>query len=310
MKIAVIGAGAMGCLYGGYLARRNRHEVWLYDVVGDHVNYMKLKGLSIVAPGEALMVYPRATNNINDIGKADVILICVKSYHTMEAAMAADIIRKPDTVVLTLQNGLGNAEKLAETLGPACLLVGTSSMGAVTLEPGHIMHRGISETHLAAWEGCSEHDLNKAKDIFGQAGLPVVVRDNAASLLWSKVAIHAGINAVTAITGVTNGELLGIPNALRLAEMAAQEVADVAQAAGITLLYQDSIAEMREFAASLKEHKSSMLQDVSHRHKTEVDAINGMVVAEGKRLNVPVCVNETLVLSLNTMETLYSRQSA
>lgn len=306
MRIAIIGAGAMGCLYGGYLARKNKHEVWLYDVVGEQVNYISRKGLSIVSPGESIMSYPRATNNINDIKAADLVIICVKAYHTAEAAMAAEIVGKPGALIITLQNGLGNAEKLAEILGPERIVVGTSSMGAVTLEPGHIMHRGVRRTHLAAWQGCSDAGLNRIKEIFSDAELPVVLQDNSLSLLWTKVAIHSGINAVTAVTRVTNGQLFEIPNALRLAEMAVNEAVNVAQAAGIKLLYSDCVAEMREFAESLREHRSSMLQDVTHRSKTEIDAINGKVVEEGKRLGIPVCVNETLVLALNTIETLYS----
>ena len=297
----------MGCLYGGYLARKNKHEVWLYDVVGEHVSYINRKGLSIVSPGESIAVFPRATSTINDVPKADLVIICVKSYHTAEAAMAAEIAGKPSCVVLTLQNGLGNAEKLVEIFGNDRTVVGTSSMGAVVLEQGHIMHRGIRRTHLAAWAGGGEAGVNLVKEVFQQAELPVIVQDNALSLLWTKVAIHSGINAVTAITKVTNGQLLQIPNALRLAEMAVSEAELVAGAAGVKLLYPDCVKEMREFADSLSEHKSSMLQDVSHGHRTEVDAINGMVVAEGKRLAVPVCVNETLVLALNTIEALYTK---
>lgn len=305
MRIAVIGAGAMGCLYGGYLSRKNKHEVWLYDVVGEQVNFISLKGLSIVSPGEAVTAYPRATNNINDIPKADLVLICVKAYHTEEAAMAAEFVGKPEALVLTLQNGLGNAEKLAAVLGAGRIVVGTSSMGAVTLEPGHIMHRGLHRTHLAEWDGCGAAGLDRVKEVFSEAGLPVVLQDNALSLLWTKVAIHSGINAVTAVTKVTNGQLLEIPNALQLAEMAVEEAVQVAEAAGIKLLYSDCLAEMREFAESLREHRSSMLQDVTHKSKTEIDAINGKVVSEGKRLGIAVCVNETLVLALNTIETLY-----
>lgn len=306
MRIAVIGAGAMGCLYGGYLARKSKHEVWLYDVVGEQVNHISLKGLSIVSPGESIMSHPRATNNINDIKAADLVLICVKAYHTAEAAMAAEIVGKPGALIITLQNGLGNAEKLAEILGPERIVVGTSSMGAVTLEPGHIMHRGIRRTHLAAWQGCNDAGLNQLKQVFSEAELPVVLHEDVLSLLWTKVAIHSGINAVTAVTRVTNGQLLEIPNALRLAEMAVSEAVNVATAAGIKLLYSDCVAEMREFADSLREHRSSMLQDVTHRSRTEIDAINGKVVSEGNRLGVAVCVNETLVLALNTIEMLYS----
>lgn len=300
MKIAIIGAGAMGCLYGAYLAR-NRENVWLNDVWDDHVNKINGCGLSVVSPDESFIVKPRATTIITDIGKADLIIICVKSHHTTEAALVAETLAKEDTLVMTLQNGLGNGDQLAEIFSPQRVFVGATAMGATLLEPGHLMHSGIKPTHIGAMDG--DHPaLEQIASKLTSAGLPTVVTPDVSSLMWSKLAIHAGINAVTAITKLTNGELLTVPHAVQLAEMAVAEVAAVAKAKGVALLFTDPIAEMHDFAKSMKEHRSSMLQDVTNKRRTEVEAINGMVVAEGKKLAVPTPVNETLMLAIRTIE--------
>lgn len=300
MKIAIIGAGAMGCLYGAYLAR-NREKVWLNDVWDEHVNKINACGLSVVSPDESFVALLPATTIVTDMGKADLIIVCLKSYYTAEAALVAETVAKPDSVILTIQNGLGNAEQLAETLGAERILVGTTAMGSTILEPGHMMHGGLKKTHIGCFAGENKR-LAEVVNVLNRSGLPTEVADNVQSLLWSKLAIHAGINAVTAITKVTNGEMLTIPHALQLAEMAVVEVQAVAQAAGIPLLYNNPVAEMHAYAHAMQEHRSSMLQDVNNRRKTEVDTINGMVVEHGRRLGIPTPVNETLALAIKTIE--------
>ena len=300
MKIAIIGAGAMGCLYGAYLAR-NREKVWLNDVWDEHVNKINSHGLSVVSPNESFTVRPQATTIVTELGKVDLIIVCLKAQYTTEAALVAQAFAKPDSVILTLQNGLGNAEQLAEVLGAERILVGTTAMGSIILEPGHMMHGGLKMTHIGAFAGENKR-LAEVAAVFNRSGLPTEVTNNVQSLLWSKLAIHAGINAVTAIIKVTNGEMLAMAHALQLAEMAVIETQAVAKAAGISLLYDNPVAEMRAYAQSMGEHRSSMLQDVTHRRKTEIDAINGMVVQEGRRLGVLTPVNETLTLAIKTIE--------
>ena len=302
LKIAVIGAGAMGCLYGAYLAR-NRENVWLNDVWEKHITRINSRGLSVVSPDESFVAHPKATSIVMEIGKADLIIICLKTQFTAEGAVVAETLAHSDSVILTLQNGLGNAEQLAETLGPERILVGESAMGAILLEPGHIMHGGLKTTHIGSFSGNNKR-VQEIAAIFNRSGLPTEVTPNVASLLWSKVVIHAGINAVTAITKATNGELLETPDALRLAELAVVEAQSVAKALGIPLVYDDPIQQMRDFASAMRGHQSSMLQDVKHKRHTEIDAINGMIVQEGRRIGVPTPVNESLTLMLRTIEQL------
>lgn len=304
MKIAIIGAGAMGCLYGSYLAR-GREAVCLLDPWEKHVIQINTAGLSLISATDKFTANPRATTNANEVGPADLIIVCVKSNQTAEAATLAELFMKPDTMVLTMQNGLGNTEQLAEMLGAERMLVGTTLMGAIVLEPGLVMHSGIKETYIASWTQSNDQRLDQIAKMFNRAGLSTVIESNVASLLWSKLSIHAGLNAVTAITKASNKKFLGRPEAVRLARMAVAEVAAVATAAGIPLLYPNCAEEMLSYAQAMQEHQSPMLQDVLHKRKTEVDAINGAVILEGQKQGVPTPVNETLTLALKTIEALY-----
>jgi len=302
MKIVVIGAGAIGSLFGGKLAKAGE-EVWLLDVWEEHIKTIRKKGLTIVSPSETVVARPNATTRTDEIGKADLVMVCVKSRDTAEAGLIAEVLMGSNTLVLTLQNGIGNAEQLVEMLGRDRIVVGATMMGAIVLEPGNVMFGGLKPTYLAPWnsdEGKKCVDVVAA--LLKQAGFPLQINDNAYSLLWSKLALHAGINAVTAITRVTNGQLVDFDETRQLAQMAVQEVETVMKAAGIPSLYSDVFGELLAFAESMREHESSMFQDVLNKRKTEVDSINGAVVKAGKELGVPTPVNEVLTLLLKGIE--------
>ena len=306
MKIAIVGAGAMGCLYGSYLAR-GKEDVWLYDPWEEHIAKIRSTGLSLVAADDEFLVRPRATTHIDEIGPVDLAIICVKSSATSEAAMLAEMVMKPDTTVLTVQNGMGNAEQLAAVLGSERLLVGTTLMGAGVLEPGLVVHSGLKNTHIAAWTKGNRQRVKRIKELFSRVGLPAVAESNVDSLLWSKLSIHAGLNAVTALTRATNQQFLQSPEARQLARMAVAEVVAVATVAGVPLLYSNCAQEMLAYAETMQEHQSPMLQDVLHKRKTEVEAINGSVIEAGKKNSVPTPVNEALALAIRTVETLYGQ---
>jgi 2-dehydropantoate 2-reductase len=195
---------------------------------------------------------------------------------------------------------------LAEVLGPERLLIGATLMGGVILEPGLVMRSDIKNTHLASWTTGNEVWLARIAEMLNHAGLPTVIENNVNSLLWSKLSIHAGLNAVTAITRANNRQFLETPEAVRLAKMIVAEVVAVATAAGIPLLYSNCAQEMLVYAEAMKGHHSPMLQDILHQKKTEVSVLNSPVVKEGRRHGIPTPINEAVVLAVNTIESLYS----
>ena len=214
---------------------------------------------------------------------ADIAIVLVKSWQTPRVAERIEKNLKPGGAVISLQNGLGNME----TLGGRAY-AGVTSEGATLVGPGHVAHRGSGTTHIAAPESVAES--------FRRAGFDAYSCDpeKAESLVWGKLAVNCGINALTALCGVRNGELLKRKSAAILMEKAALECAAVARARGVELPYIDPVAEARETARRTAENMSSMLRDVLRGAPTECDAINGAVAREGKRRGVPVPVNEAL----------------
>ncbi len=215
---------------------------------------------------------------------ADLVLVLVKAWQTDRVAREVPALTARDGHVLTLQNGLGNVEKLG-----ARALLGVTSQGATLLGPGRVRPGGDGPTHIAGPDSLAR--------LFRSAGLDATAVEPArgASLAWGKLAVNAGINALSAILNVPNGELLARPEARTLMEQAANEVAAVARAKGIALPFADAAAEARRVALATAANLSSMLQDVLRGAPTEIDAINGAVVREGARLGVPTPANETLL---------------
>jgi len=306
MRIVVIGAGAIGSLYGGLLGQ-GKADVCLIDQWEKHVDAINARGLTIMSDTDKLTVHPVAKNTAESCAPADLVIICVKSTDTEMAAILAEPLMKPQTKVLTLQNGMGNAEKLAEVLGAERIVVGTTLMGAVLLDKGLVMHGDIKTTQIASWAGGDEENLTEIVKVFKRSGLPTTIENNVNSLLWSKLAIHVGLNTVTALTGATNKEFLALPEAIRLARMIVAEVVAVATAADIPLLYPNCAQEMMAYAEAMKEYNSPMLQDILHKHKTEVSVLSCAVVKEGRKHGIPTPVNEAVALAINTIEDLFAK---
>lgn len=303
MKIAIIGAGAMGSLFGGRLALAGE-EVWLLDVWEEHVRTIREQGLTIATAAKEIPTRPNATTKLEEIGQADLVIIFVKSTATKAAAQTAKRLLGPDTAVLTLQNGYGNAETIAGVVGAERVIAGTTSQGATLLGPGRIMHGGSGETHIGELGGGRSERLEKIAATLTRAGIPTVGDDNVTALIWGKLIINVGINALTGITGLKNGQLADYDETKEVLTMAVEEAVAVATAAGVTLPYADPVDKVLAIAVATAENRSSMLQDLSGGRVTEIEAINGAVVREGFRRGVPTPVNRTLTMLIKTLEKL------
>ncbi|HYF92233.1 MAG TPA: 2-dehydropantoate 2-reductase [Symbiobacteriaceae bacterium] len=284
MRIGILGAGALGSLFAYYLSSRTSHEVWLL------ARSAVPPQITVVGEGTAPVRVATACEE-----KMDLLLVMVKAYATADAIRWAAGAVGPETVALTLQNGLGNAEVLAEALGAERVLAGTTAQGATWLAPGHIRHGGAGPTHLAPWApaGRAADLAPTVATLLNIAGLPAGVTADPRPLLWAKLAVNCGINALTAILRVPNGELLGRSGARRLMESAAAEAGAVAAAEGVPLRA-DPVERVVAVARATAANHSSMLQDVERGRRTEVDAINGAVARRGRQFGVPAPVNEAL----------------
>lgn len=305
MKIAVVGAGAMGSLFGAMLTEAG-NEVWLYDVWLEHVETINQDGLRIEREGVTRTVEIRATADPQQIGQAELVLIFVKSSRTNLAAETAQTIAGSKGSVMTLQNGMGNADVVAEFIEPERILAGTTSHGATLLGPGSIRHAGSGPTTIGAWSQ-TEDGLQRAgqmAELFNRAGIKTESVADVRSVVWNKLLINIGINAITALTSIKNGQINDLEITRELSRSAVAEAVNVARAENIKV-QDDALDRVFKVAEATALNRSSMGQDVDNRRQTEIAAINGFIVREAKRLGLAAPVNFTLTALIQTLEYHY-----
>ena len=303
MHSVIVGAGAMGSLFGGRLSSAT--QVTLLDPWEEHVAAIQRGGLTIVElDGSETNLPITATTDPATVAPADLAILFVKSHATREASEQARRFLAPQGLALTLQNGVGNAESMAEVLGKERVVAGVTSHGATLLGPGRVRHAGAGPTHLSARPGVADRLTPVAKTL-EQAGFEVHISEDLDTLVWGKVIINVGINALTAILRVPNGQLVEIPAAKALMARAVEEAVDVCRAKGIDLPYDDPLARVEQVARATGTNRSSMLQDVTRGAPTEIGVINEAIVEEGKRLGVDTPVNEVLSLMVRAIEECY-----
>jgi 2-dehydropantoate 2-reductase len=301
MRVAVVGAGAMGCLYGGHLTEADV-DVSLVDVWREHVDTINAKGLHMTGVSGDRVVHVPATTDPETVGEVDLVLLFVKSYDTAQAVRDSGSLIGSDTYVLTLQNGLGNLETITEAVGAGRVLGGTTSHGSTLVGPGEIRHTGVGPTVIGALDRSSRSMAEKTAETFNEAGLQTRVSDDVRDDIWGKVLVNLGINALTALTGLRNGQLLEFPELRRLMRLAVEEGMRVAEADGVDLGLLDHVAHVYEVVEATGANRSSMLQDVDRGRRTEIDALNGAVVGLGEKMGVETPVNRALTALVKGLE--------
>lgn len=300
MKIAVIGAGAMGSLFGGLLAESGA-EVWLFDIRTEQIAAINQNGLNIEKDGHFRRVHIKATTDPDLIEKADLAIVFVKSPQTRPAADIAGKLVGSEGLVLTLQNGMGNADIIAETVARDRIVAGTTSHGATLLAPGRIRHAGTGATIIGMWAGKNLGHADRVARVMTRAGIETEVVQNVQSVIWNKLLINVGINAVTALTAIKNGQILDLEITRNLSRAAVEEAMSVARAQGIQV-DEDAVEHVFQVAKATGANRSSMGQDVDNKRLTEIDAINGAVVRIAEKLGLKVPVNLTLTALVETLQ--------
>jgi len=304
VKIVIIGPGAMGCLYA-FLLTRSSHEVWLLDYREDRANFIRSQGLKIEGvSGQYQIPFERICTDAGIIGKADLIIIFVKAYATEAAIKRAGSAVKSSTIILTLQNGLGNIESICALYPDAHCVAGTTAQGATLIATGHIRHAGIGETTIGAVAGSGKFHTELIRDLFMSALIPVQIAEDVTSLLWGKLLINCGINPITAIMKIKNGHIPAFPNLLAVMQRAVDEGAHIASKLGIAVPYQDPAQKVIEVCAATAENRSSMLQDIEAGKKTEIEYMNGAIVRHGQHLGIDIPVNSFLTDMVLALEKL------
>lgn len=303
MNICILGAGALGCAIGGALAEAGA-DVTLVNRSPAHVAAINAHGLTLVTPDGERVVAVRAATSCAGLGEADVVVVLVKSFDTRSAMEGARSIVGPDTVVLSLQNGLGHEVILAEIVGPERVMAGKTYVGGVMLGPGRILS-GVTgkRTVIGELDGTVTPRVQRIADVFNRAGLRTEVSDNILGTAWDKLLINVATGALSGITGLVYGELYAIPAVRDTALAAVAEAMAVARAGGVRLSMHEPVEAWDRAAAGLPfAFKTSMLQSLEKGSITEIDFINGAVVRAGARVGVPTPVNAALVASIKGIE--------
>ena len=296
----------MGTLFAGYLARAGE-DVFAVDVKPEIVGAIRAGGVRIrEASGEENAMPLRATQSVREIGETDLVIFLPKSRQTRKAAEDARPLFGLQTFGLTLQNGLGNAEVLESVLGKGRVLQGVTSHGATLISPGKILHAGSGETVLGEMPGGLSERAEVTRALLNRAGIATRVSGEIWNEVWGRLITNVGINALSAITRLRNGDLLNSPETREIMRRAVLEAKGIADRKGIRLPYPDPV-EKTEDACRLTRHNfSSMLQDILGDRETEVDFINGAVVCEGEGLGIQTPVNRMLMNLVKALEKTYS----
>jgi 2-dehydropantoate 2-reductase len=294
MKVVIVGAGAMGCLFATLLHRAgveacllersdesveaiSHHGILLEDNADTHA----VKGISI-------------TQNAASIGHAEYVMFLVKAFDTEQAAVSVAPCVGPGTVIVTLQNGIGNVERLSEDFPLQSILAGTTAHGATLLGPGHVRHAGSGETLISSLRLKDRTLSIELCHVFEMAGIKTRIVDDMQMLLWGKLLVNIGINPLAAVLDINNGRLLDFENVRHIMRAAVREGVAVAAAKDIFFNLDEQVSRVEDICRATQNNICSMLQDLRAGRKTEIDYLNGAVMREARALRVPVPVNSML----------------
>lgn len=296
--IAVVGAGAVGSYFGGLLARTGAAVTLIGRAA--HVDAIRRDGLQFESDGRSGRVEVQATTDGAAVRGARLVLFCVKSFDTDEAAMQMRPHLEPDAVVLSLQNGVDNPERIrryvANPVIPMLIYIGASSPA-----PGHVRHTGGSKLVTGAMNPADRVALEGIAALFTRAGLSVTISDDIEAELWVKLVLNCAYNAVSALSGSNYGRMVAIPEVRRIMQDTVDEVRAVARAKGVRL--PDNVAEINfALADAMPQQRSSTAQDIEKGRRTEIDHLNGYVVRTGEALGVATPVNRTLGALMKALE--------
>jgi 2-dehydropantoate 2-reductase len=308
MKIVVVGPGAMGCLFAGMLARsKPKNEVWLLD--NDPERARKINTAGIIVEGAASFSQEiKAASDARKIGACELIIIFTKSYDTEKALSEIKPLLGEATGVLTLQNGLGNLQLLQDAVGEEKAIGGIVIGGAILGDTARVRLTGKPEVIIGRINGKIFGDMRRISALFNEAGIPARISKDINAVIWSKLIINAGINALASICRLKNGSLLEYEGTRELMRQAVIEATRVAKRKKIRLIYDDPLQKVESVCTATSDNICSMLQDVMRRQPTEIDFINGAIVRQGKSSGVKTPVNEILTQLIKGIEAGYKKQ--
>lgn len=317
MRITIVGAGAMGSLMAARLAAiagkpgatpdTSVEQVTLLGRPSDHLAAIQERGLHLIEQSGASHIVPiHATIDPAEVEGSNVVLVLVKAWASAEAAAPLAPYLNRDTIVITLQNGLGNASALRSALlndgvRPHVYL-GVTTQAAMRTEAGVIHHTGSGITALGRRANPVNAAVRDIASVLSASGMPTVAVDDIHRWVWRKLAVNAAINPLTALAGVRNAAVSTDASLRQAAETIAREVVLVGKASGVQIELQEVLAAIDDVARSTGENRSSMLVDLESGTQTEIDAINGAIIAEARRHAIRVPANQIMTALVRARE--------
>lgn len=303
MNIVVIGAGAMGCLYGGYLSKNN--NVVLLDTYAPQIDAINNNGITVNEDDGSVNHFDNVKAYLSGTykDKADLVIVFVKAAYTEDTLNENKDLFKEDTIVMTLQNGFGNDEIIEKHVKKENIVIGTSKHNSINLGNGCVKHSGTGETTIGSLYD-NKH-LEDIKNILIESGFKCEISDNINHLIWAKLFINLSCNPFTAIVNAPIKSLIENEYTWDFATKVVSEAVDVAKADGEDFNKQEVLNKLHDICIDAGNGYTSMSQDVRKELKTEIDTINGAVVKKGKKYNVPTPYNSLVVDILHSIEATY-----
>ncbi|MCP4341125.1 MAG: 2-dehydropantoate 2-reductase [Desulfobulbaceae bacterium] len=311
MHFLLVGPGALGCLLSSVVSKglSDSDKLTILDYNSDRAKQLSQKGISYFLEDQQFSVPITAVSDPQLLDPVDVVLLCVKSYDVIKCLEFCKPILSNETLLIFMQNGISHLE-LQDHLHETNAAFGTTTEGATLLGTGQVRHAGSGLTYLGFLKPPKTQVaalLQKTSDIFSAGGLQVHLTDNILARLWAKLFVNAGINALTAILGCKNGELLTLPGVDRRMDAAVAEAMQIAREKNIPIM-DEPHQTTRTVCRKTAKNVSSMLQDVQNTRRTEIDAINGAVISLGKTLGIETPENSLLYNQIKEIEAGYVRQ--
>ena len=305
MKIGIVGAGAMGCVYAALMADAG-NEVWAIDTWQAHVDAIAANGLRLEGASGDRTVRIGATSDPAAVGPCDLVIIATKAAQVEVAAGGARALLGPETPVLTIQNGLGSAAKVAGILGQERVTIGVvGGFGASIKAPGHAHHNGMELVRLGEASGAVTPRLGRIAALWRDSGFTVKCFDDIDQLVWEKLICNVCYSGTATLTGLTVGEIMADADAWSVASGCAAEAYRVARAKGIRLDFEDPVAYVRDFGAKIPGARPSMLLDHLAGRRSEIDAINGAIPPEALALGLEAPYNTLVSALVRARETAF-----
>ncbi len=300
MKIAVIGAGAMGSIYGGHLSLQN--EVWLVDTNPEVVRTINEKGITLEEGGEDHIYRPNAVTDTAGLPEMDLVILFVKALFSRSALDGNRCLIGKNTYLLTLQNGSGHEDILGEFVPAERIIIGTTEDQGTVLGMAHIRHGGTGGTNLGMLCPDAEGILPKLKETLDACGFRGKIHENIQQLIWNKLFVNVALSAVTAVLNVKMGFIAENPNALALSKQLLHEAVETAHAMGLEADEEHLLQEIIDTSKRVPDGITSICADLSAGRRTEVDTISGSVVRAARKYGVQVPAHEFLVNMVHAME--------